>query len=418
VHWLLLLACEQLGIAAASFLSGEGAAAAPLLSSVDLVLAEPHFPRAQSRRQHVITPEWRRDVLAPFRAGAEPEPAASKAPDDPVRLLRTSGTMGPAKHVVVLRRMHEAMIAEGIACFGLNQRSRYLQSMPLFVRAAFDFGSGVLRMGGTLVLETRMGLAAAAGTHEVTHAIYLPALLKAALDELPGNFVKPRDLTIMTFGAGIPETLRERATARLVTRLCDLYGTVEMGAISASWGGEGDGFGTPWPGAEIEVVDEEDRVLAPGNSGHIRIKTPWMCERYLNDPETTQRMFRQGWFYPGDFGLARSDGKVLILGRTDDILNVSGQKIQPAGLEAWLVNQQLAGDVGVCSIPNEDGIEEFCIALAGARYDDRELVERIRPAFKDGRFHVARIGSIPRSPNGKIQRKLLKEEVVRAARRR
>src|SRR5205085_10616125 len=85
VHWLLLLACEQLGIAAASFMSGEGAAAAPLLSSVDLVLAEPHFPRGGSRRHHVIAPEWRRDVLA--SSGAGELRTAPRSPDDPVRLL-------------------------------------------------------------------------------------------------------------------------------------------------------------------------------------------------------------------------------------------------------------------------------------------------------------------------------------------
>src|SRR5579872_1910713 len=129
LHWLLLLASERLGIGAASFLASEHGGSTALLESVDVVLAEPSFPREGSRRWHPITPDGTREVLA--SAPADHELRVSTAPEDPVRILRTSGTMGPPKRVVVLRRMHEAMIAAGIACFGLGPRTRYLQSMPL-----------------------------------------------------------------------------------------------------------------------------------------------------------------------------------------------------------------------------------------------------------------------------------------------
>jgi len=416
LHWLLLLASEGLGIGAGSFLASEGEIGTRLRASVDLVIAEPHFPATGSRRRQMITPDWTRGVLALAPAG---EKVASTAPEDPVRLLRTSGTLGPPKQVMVLRRMHEALMAEGIACFGLNPRSRYLQSMPLVVRAAYDFGSGCLRMGGTLVLESRMDTLAAIGVHDATHAIYLPAQLNAAVEGLAADFVKPRELTILCFGADVPRALHEKATRRLATAVCDLYGTVEVGAVSVAWGDDGEGLGTLWPGSEAQVVDEQDRALPPGKVGHIGVKTPWMCERYLEDPAATRRHFRDGWFYPGDVGLARADRKLKVLGRADDLINIGGQKFQPAALEAWLVNREVAGDVGVCSLPNQDGVEELCIAVSGVRHDDQALNDRIQGAFQQtGRFHIARLDSIPRSPNGKLQRQRLKEEVERVLRSR
>jgi hypothetical protein len=79
VHWLLLAACERLGIATASYGKDESAAAAALLSGVDLALAEPSFGTVGARRSHVIAPQWIVQVLA--RSGAEPI-APAGAPED------------------------------------------------------------------------------------------------------------------------------------------------------------------------------------------------------------------------------------------------------------------------------------------------------------------------------------------------
>ncbi|HXP75642.1 MAG TPA: class I adenylate-forming enzyme family protein [Stellaceae bacterium] len=416
-HWLLLLACEQLGIAAASYLSGEGPICTPLLASVDLVLAAPDFPTTGARRCHPLTQPWIQGVLAPPDDG-EALPS-TKAPDDPVRIVRTSGTTGANKRFLVTRRMHDSVSAQWQWGFALSRRSRYLQTLPLMVRAAYDLGSACLRSGGTVELETRTGAIEAVAAHAITHAILLPAHLKSELDRLPPDFAKPRELTIVSFGAAASRMLRERAIARLATGLCDLYGTVEVGCVSAMWQHDPDGFGALWPQAQAEAVDERGDPVPSGEMGRIRVKTEGMSEAYIGDPETTRRMFRDGWFYPGDAGILRPDRRLKILGRADDLLNIGGQKFLPAVLEDLLVNREVAGDVGVCAIMNADGIDELYIAVSNVAHDDKELMGRIEHAMRPvqiGRFYVVKLDRIPRSPNGKLQREVLKEDVARSLR--
>jgi non-ribosomal peptide synthetase component F len=102
MHWLLLLAFEQLGIAAASYLSSEGPICGPLLASVDVVLAAPGFPITGARRHHALTEPWIQGALAlPHDGEALP---SAKTPDDPVRIVRTSGATGANKRFLVTRR--------------------------------------------------------------------------------------------------------------------------------------------------------------------------------------------------------------------------------------------------------------------------------------------------------------------------
>ena len=415
MHWLLLLACEQLGIAAASYLSSEEPICGPLLASVDVVLAAPEFPITGARRHHALTEPWIQGALAlPHDGEAQP---LTKTPNDPVRIVRTSGTTGANKRFLVTRRMHDSLVAQWQWGFALSRRSRYLQTLPLTVRAAYDLGSACLRSGGTVVIDARMGVIEALVAHAITHVILLPAHIKSELDRLPPDFTKPRDLTIVSFGAAVSRALQDRAIARLAAGLCDLYGTVEVGTVSAMWQHDPDGFGALWPQAQAEVVDEQGDPVPSGKMGRVRVKTDGMSEAYIGDPETTRRMFRDGWFYPGDAGIVRPGRQLRILGRADDLLNIGGQKILPTVLEDLLVSREVAGDVGVCAIRNADGIDELYIAVSDVAHDDKELMRRIEHALRHvgvGRFYIVKLACIPRSANGKLQREALRETVVRS----
>ncbi|HKX07080.1 MAG TPA: class I adenylate-forming enzyme family protein [Stellaceae bacterium] len=416
LHWLLLLACERLGIAAASVGPGEASLREldHLWASVDMVLTAPDIVVAGTRRYQALTPSWIEDALA----GAPPGdmPAPRKMPNDPVRIVRTSGTTGLSKRFLVTRRMHDALSAEWQWGFALGPRCRYLQTLSLLVRATFDLGSACLRAGGTLVLESRMQFLDAISAHAITHAIVLPIHLKASLDRLPPDFTKPPELAIVSFGAALSDALRARAMARLATSICDLYGTVEVSIASAIWRPGTDGVGTVWPGVRVEAVDERGTVVPRGEMGRLRIKTGWMSLGYLDDPETTARMFRDGWFYPGDVAVIGPGGGLKILGRADDLINIGGKKFLPAVLEDLLMKHAIAGDVGVSSLPGADGVEELRIAVAGAHGSDQELIDRILEAlrrFQVGHFKVVQLGRIPRSANGKLQRQELRDEIAR-----
>lgn len=409
VHWLLLIASERLGIAAVSLVDDRDP---ELLAMVDLILTDAAFPVGPVRR-HALTEDW----IAAALSGQEAEVPPAPAPNDAVRIVSTSGTTGPAKRFLVRRGAQDARTAQWITSFNISRSSRYLVSIPLAMRGTFDCGCACLRAGGTIVLETRQPTTQALCTHTVSHLLVLPMHLRAILDELPADFPKPRDLTIVSFGGRIPQELRERATKHLATHLCETYGTSEVCTIGVIWGPDTDGFGTIPPRAQVEVLDERGNPLPIGRVGAIRVRTDAMCESYLGNPEATSRMFKDGWFYPGDLAVLRSGRQVKILGRADDILNIGGQKFLPTFLEELVLRSNVAADVAVSSMEAADGVDRVCVAIAQPRCADTELSSRVVAAFQDfqlGVIEIVKVRDIPRNANGKIERARLKATVTKA----
>jgi len=137
---------------------------------------------------------------------------------------------------------------------------------------------------------------------------------------------------------------------------------------------------------------------------------------YLDDPETTRRMFRDGWFHPGDVGVLRGR-RLHVIGRGDELLNIGGRKLSPAAVEALVVRHLKTADVGVCSLGNAEAVEEMYVALAGADGDEAELYRRLARAFTGyayGPVRVVRLARIPRNANGKILRRALRDAVAEA----
>ncbi|HKX09704.1 MAG TPA: long-chain fatty acid--CoA ligase [Stellaceae bacterium] len=418
-HWLLLLAFEELGIAAVSFYSFEGEGASFTLGGVDLVLTEPHFVALAGFRQHAITREWLSQSLS-RDAGLPDDRHSARSPEDPVRILRTSGTTGSPKRLVHPRSLHEAWVARWIVMAGIDRRSRLLLTMPFTVNGMYACATACLRAGGTVfneVMPAARDIARAIVAHAITTLILAPFQIEQLLNALPDGFVKPASFTLCSFGAAVSGTLRGRALQMIATEHIDMYGSNEAGFIASTWAAGNDEGSTIWPGARVEIVDDGDRPLPDGEAGRIRVRTPDMVQGYLGNAEATRQMFRDGWFYPGDLGIRRGARGLLILGRGDSLLNFGGRKHPAEVLERAILKAVTLRDVAVCSAPNADGIEEILIGMVGAPNEDRALLERLRDAlkpFRAGNFRAARLPEIPRNPNGKIQRDVLRRAILDA----
>jgi acyl-coenzyme A synthetase/AMP-(fatty) acid ligase len=408
-HWLMRLAFEELDVVTASLPADASRKTPAYLREFDLVMSRRSIPTERVRRHHVVTPEWLKGVLA--RTGEGEAPATAKSPDDPLRILYTSGTTGTPKKIVYSRWIHERSVTKSMWFNGVTGRSRYLLTIPFSVGSSYANATACLRSGGTVVVEDRMPVGQAIGSLAITHVALPPIHLKQVLDELPERFAKPAELTIFSFGAAVASALCDRAFARLATEICDMYGSNEAGYVSSIRSRQGAEFGCVWPGVRIEIVDEGDRPLPLGELGRIRVKTDCMVQGYANDPEATRRMFRDGWFYAGDMGILRGARRLQVVGRDDDLLNVGWSKLSPSALEERVLRVVEVGDVGICSVSNAEGIERVCVVVAGARDSDQELLSRITVAFADielGRFYLLRVPHVPRNANGKIRRDLLK----------
>ena len=402
---LLLMACERLGAAPATLTSREGSSVPRMLAKLDLVLSQHAFPPNAARRYQPITPEWVQSVLN--TAADDDLPSPVRTSGDIVRIGRTSGTTGSAKQIAFTRRQRDARVAGQIWGAGLTRNTRCFLGLPLSVNSSYVLALGVLQSGATLISDNRVNTSEVIAARGVTHTMLLPLHLRNIVEGLPAEYKKPADLTVITIGAPLSDALRERAMARLASRVCDLYGTQEVGNIAWRTSGGTGGVATIWPDVEVEIVDDTDMPLPLGRVGRLRVKAGYMAAGYLDEPEATQLMFRHGWFYPGDMAVLHSPNRLQLMGRGDELLNLGGTKVAPPMIEEAIARAVEARDVGVCSGRNADGIEEIWIAVTDCPIADDELLKRVTRflgPIQLGLMRVTRLPRLPRNASGKILR--------------
>ena len=416
ITWVLLLALERLGAVTLLLARQEAPEAIPLLASLDIVVSEWGLPAGIVSRHHPITPEW----IASVRTRPEDRDAElPKASDDDVILiLRTTGTTGDPKVLHCVRKTQSAWSDEWIWSLGLTSASRFLLLLMLDVYTIYTLATGVIRAGGTVVREDRVRMGQAIWDHGITHTALFPIHLSALMDSLDEGFQKPPGLFVVSFGAMLSASLREKTTTRLATVLSDNYGSREVGFVSRITRSDAGGVSVVAPGAEVDVVDEQGRSLPRGQLGRLRVKTPFMHHEYVGNPEATAKFFQDGWFNSGDLAIMPGPKHLRLMGRADDLINVGGTKVLPSTIEEFALGALNAKDVGVCSVRNRHGVDELVIGMSGVSLGDHEVQARLSPLLRPFQFanlHLVRIASIPRNAGGKIQRDQLKQVLCDAA---
>ena len=413
LHWLLVLGFENLGILTASLQRQLLSISRPVIDFVDLVIAESELPAGWAKAVYRLTQQWVNESLAmPGPSESAEVPTSARPLTAPLRIVRSSGTTGPGKIMLVSRAAGETTLRSFLDHMGFSSHSRFLLTAPFNVGSMYWRAMTCLRLGATCIYDRRVSTAQAIVTYKPTHVRLFQYQARTVLEELPETFRKPERLTVMMGAGPLPQEMRERILARLATELIYTYNSNEtwmMGVVDA------EGVVTLRPGVDVEVIDEQERPLPPGQSGRIKVRSDTLVDGYVNDPEATRRVFRDGWFISGDMGVMVGPRRLRVLGRLDDILNIGGIKILPTTLEDLVLATGLAMDAGVTSIAGPDGIHEICIAVVPSASADLETItqaitSRIWPGML-GRPHVLLMPALPRTDTGKLQRHLLRTAV-------
>jgi acetyl-CoA synthetase len=185
---------------------------------------------------------------------------------------------------------------------------------------------------------------------------------------------------------------------------------------------------TPLPGISAKIVDEEGNELVPGAdetehvTGYLVLDQPWPSmlrgiwgdeQRYI---ETYwSRYADKGWYFAGDGARVDSDGSIWLLGRIDDVMNVSGHRISTTEVESALVGHSGVAEAAVVGASDEttgQGICAFVILRAHAK-DNDNMVEELRNQVAKEIGKIARpreihlVPELPKTRSGKIMRRLL-----------
>ena len=197
----------------------------------------------------------------------------------------------------------------------------------------------------------------------------------------------------------------------------------------------------PLPGIGARVVDDDGAPARPGQPGLLVVERPWpgMARTVWGDPERYRdaywtRFARQGWYLAGDGARVDDDGDVWLLGRVDEVINVSGHRLSTVEIESALVSHPWVAEAGVTGVPDDvsgHSIAAFVVPAgaqpgttapsavrAGCAAEVDGIVAElgahvarvIGPVARPGRLVV--VPDLPKTRSGKIMRRLLADLVT------
>ncbi|MGV3651257.1 MAG: class I adenylate-forming enzyme family protein [Devosia sp.] len=408
VHWVVLMALARLSAVSVSV---EPKVAERMLDlhRPALVIAAADLPVPQGTRLKLIDNDWIATWVA--RVGsADPAPSLPRpGPDDPVRLVTSSGTTGRPKRILFTHGQVVQRIRNGVFGQLMRYDPRILVLVGIDTFGGFGAPLRTWWFGGTVCIFKPEGEKLLA--HDVRALVVSPRQLQNLLRKLPPDFTPMPNLTVTVGGSGLPREVGREARMRLSPNVMLTYGSTETTTVATApvafkdRDPEVTGIVVPW--AEIEAVDTEGNVLPPGQVGEIRIRCSEMISGYVDDPETSARHFRGGWFYPGDVGSVSARGLLKILGRSDDILNFSGAKVSPDLVEDAIAHVAGVSDQAVFALADPSGIDQPWAAVVVAAGTDleavRQAVGQVMP-WARSRLRIMPMPEIPRNAMGKIER--------------
>ena len=178
----------------------------------------------------------------------------------------------------------------------------------------------------------------------------------------------------------------------------------------------------PFPGVEADVVNDKGESVAPGQGGYLVLKKPWpaMLRTLYGDPERYVNTYWSkfpGWYFTGDGAKKDEDGYFWVLGRVDDVINVSGHRIGTMEVESALVEHPLVAEAAVIGKSHEvkgQAIAAFVTLKEGVD-GTAELIQELKQFVANKIGALARpddiffTAELPKTRSGKIMRRLLRD---------
>ena len=368
------------------------------------------------------------DLLAGLRAGHEGR-APATLPDDPDRLVTivfTSGTTGVPKGAMFGERELAAVAlidtggtwadpgTAGGAMLSGTQLAHigFMTKLPWYLQRAMTLhlidrwrAADVLRMIADEHMASIGGVAP-----------QLALLLRQPdFDDHDLSHVK----TIVMGGALSPPALVHEARARIGAAYSIRYSSTESGGVGTATAFDADDdealftVGRPRAGIELEIRDEDDATMAPGEIGEICFRSPTQLRGYWRSPEATAETIRDGWVHSGDLGFIDPAGCLRLAGRAKEMYIRGGYNVYPLEVEAVLASHPEVVEVVIAPRP-DPVMGEIGVAVVVARDPDAPpTLEQLRAyAAETLSAHklpedLRLVDELPLTPMQKIDRKAL-----------
>ncbi|MFE9561178.1 class I adenylate-forming enzyme family protein [Streptomyces sp. NPDC006487] len=378
----------------------------------------------------LVRPEQDRPADRVGRLDLPTHPAPRELDADQALVAFTSGSTGRPKGVVLSHRAFTAKLRAIAQVLPFRSGDRAVQVLQL----NFTFGQWTslltLATGGTLELVEQFGAASVLrrlAERSVQRIAVVPSMLRLINRELDAPGTGPSLRTALreagspalwiTGGEPLPAGLGRRLRAALPgTGIADVYGLSETSTsdfiLTPDQYEAGAGtIGRPGPGVEFRIVPDEGLdAAAPGVTGELCLRTPYLMTGYLDDPSATAEATAGGWLRTGDLATVReADGLVRLVGRKKQLISRGGVKIAPLEVENVYSRHPDCGGCLAVGVPDPmlgERVHLLFVPAVGSNPTEDELRaygrERLEEYKAPERVHL--VAELPLGRTGKADR--------------
>ncbi len=348
-------------------------------------------------------------------------------PEDVIALQYTGGTTGVSKGAMLTNRNLVAnMLQMRTTCnVVLKDDGSEVAFCPLPLYHIFAFTvncMGLFSMGARNVLipnpRDLPSVIKDLKTYRPTVFIGINTLFNALLNH-PDFAALDHSRMVFALGGGmaVNKVVSEKWKQVTNAPLVEGYGMTETSPCASTNPADGTGklgtIGMPLPSTEMRIIDEAGNVLGIGDVGEIQIKGPQVMKGYLNRPDATAEVLKDGWMSTGDIGLMDEDGYFKIVDRKKDMILVSGFNVYPNEIEDVLAMHPKileSAAVGVKDAKSGELVKVF-IVKKDKSLTEEEVIEHCKinlTPYKIPKFVVFK-DELPKTNVGKILRRELRD---------
>ncbi|NLY63942.1 MAG: AMP-binding protein [Alcaligenaceae bacterium] len=346
-------------------------------------------------------------------------------PDDILILLFTSGTTGEPKAVMHTSNTLMAALHGFVDALELKDSEIILGASPM----AHLTGYGYLAMlpcvlnSTTVVMDSWNPDTALqiikdeSVTFSMASSPFVLDMCNATEKGAPRS---PQFTKFCCAGAPIPPIVIERAHKIMGLTVCSAWGMTENGAITITEPARAlekssVSDGKAIPGIELKIVDGHDREVPVGETGRLLVRGASQCVGYYKKPELNA-LTEDDWFDSGDLAFVDMEGYIRINGRSKDIVIRGAENIPVIEIENLLYQHPSIATVAIVGFPDERLGERACAFVTlkdGAHFSFEEMIRYLKDNKVANQYFPEKLeirSDLPRTPSGKLQKFLLRDE--------
>jgi long-chain acyl-CoA synthetase len=419
----LVYACSMLGVIAVPLNTRL------LTKEIDRVLEDAR-PRGIVRHSSLAVPEvqlsWQQVVdeqPLPIRSG--PAPKIFYDPEAVLGLIYTSGTTGQPKGVMVTHGNILADVHNFNYWMRYTEGGIYMHAAPIFHIADFPSMFAAPAFGASQIAIPKFSAQTFCETLErehVTHSVLVPTMINLVTQFPDARKYDLSSLQVLAYGGSpmAPELVRRTRELLPKVKLIQVYGLSETGFLTGLQDQEHTedklmSCGRPCPGVDLQVTDTSSKQVEPGEAGELIVRGANVMRGYWNNPEETDKAFRDGFFRTGDIGRQDAGGYFYILDRLKDMIVTGGENVYSGEVEAVIYEHPAVREVAVFGVPDPKWGELVmaCLVLKpGATLTSDDLIAFCRQSlasYKLPRRVEFSETDLPTNSSGKVLKKILRE---------